>query len=79
MKLSTCIIVLLLITSGTLKAMNNEIYLASIKSNRYHREKCKYVRHIDKKNIILFNTPLDAVQAGYKPYKLCKPPVKKED
>jgi methylphosphotriester-DNA--protein-cysteine methyltransferase len=50
--------------------------VASKNSDKYHLAVCATAQKIDAANKITFNTPEDAVKAGYSPCKLCNPPTK---
>jgi len=49
-------------------------FWASKGSNKYHYPECKWAQKINKKNLIKFSSPEDAIKAGYTPCKVCKPP-----
>ena len=46
-------------------------------SDVYHRPSCIYVQKTDEKNLIHFNTPEEAEEAGLRPCKECIPSGKK--
>ena len=50
-------------------------YVASNYSDRYHRADCKVAQKIHKDELIVFNTPEEAVLAGLVPCKKCNPPT----
>lgn len=50
-------------------------FWASKNSNKYHYPSCKWAQKINPKNLIKFNSPEQAVKAGYVPCKVCKPPT----
>ena len=50
-------------------------FWASKSSNKYHYPSCTYAQKIKPSNLIKFNSPEQAVKAGYVPCKVCKPPL----
>lgn len=50
------------------------LYVGSIKSDKYHETNCRYAKKISSDHQIWFQTALEAIQAGYKPCGVCKPP-----
>ncbi|MCD6472425.1 hypothetical protein J7K55_04815 [Candidatus Aerophobetes bacterium] len=48
-------------------------YVASDKSGWFHYPGCKRAKKISSKNKIIFQTREEALSAGYRPGKLCKP------
>ena len=52
----------------------NIMVVASRDSDKYHLPTCGIARNIKLENRIEFKTPVDAVEAGYKPCAVCKPP-----
>ena len=62
------------ITPSQLHA-DNITYVGSSKSNKYHRRSCVWAGRISPKNLVVFNSPEEAISAGYVPCKVCKPPV----
>lgn len=53
-----------------------DLYVGSIKSDKYHEPNCRYAKKINSDYQIWFQTPLEAIQAEYKPCGVCKPPQK---
>ncbi len=51
-------------------------YVGSKNLDVYHYPSCHYVDRIKSENLIYFDTPEDAIAAGYRPCKVCKPPTK---
>lgn len=49
-------------------------YVGSKESNVYHEENCHYVEKIKSEDLNNFDTPEEAIAAGYRPCKVCKPP-----
>ena len=50
-----------------------KMYPANSHSMVFHKEDCKYVEKISEKNYEVFFDRKEAVQAGYKPCKVCNP------
>jgi len=50
-------------------------FWASKKSNKYHYPDCKWAQKIKPENLVKFKTPEDAIEAGYVPCKVCRPPI----
>jgi exonuclease III len=50
--------------------------VGSKNSDVYHYPDCRYAKNIKSGNKICFDTPEDAVAAGYHPCKVCNPPSK---
>lgn len=48
-------------------------YLASSKSNKFHRPSCGYVDNIKSGNLISFSSRDEAISSGYSPCKACSP------
>ena len=48
-------------------------FWASKKSNKYHYPDCRWVQKIKPENLIKFETPEEAIEAGYVSCKVCKP------
>jgi len=63
-------IFILFFASNTLSAQ----FWASMNSIKYHYPSCKWAQKISKRNLIIFNSPEEAIKAGYVPCKVCKPP-----
>lgn len=51
-------------------------FVASKNSDKYHLATCATANKIDDANKVTFNTPEEAVKAGYSPCKVCNPPTK---
>ena len=63
----------LLLSIFTLNA--GAYYVGSKNSDVYHYPDCRYVKNIKSGNMIYFDTPEDAVGAGYRSCKVCTPPT----
>lgn len=69
-KIFTLVFVLLLFAN----AYAGEFW-ASKNSNKYHRPECRWAQKIKPANLIKFKSPEDAVNSGFIPCKVCRPPV----
>lgn len=49
-------------------------FWASKKSNKYHYPHCEWAQKIKLENLIKFDSPEEALKAGYIPCKACRPP-----
>lgn len=50
-------------------------FWGSKNSNKYHYPTCRWAQKIKSSNLIKFSSPEEAVNAGYVPCKVCKPPL----
>ena len=64
----------LLLLAGTSPAQQ-EKYIGSRNSNKYHKLSCQWAQKISPKNAVYFATPEEAIKAGYVPCKVCNPPT----
>ena len=51
-------------------------FVGSKNSEVYHYPSCRYVEKIKPEHLIYFDTPEEAIEAGYRPCKVCSPPTK---
>jgi hypothetical protein len=51
-------------------------YVGSAKSNKYHYPSCGWALKINPDNLVKFKSAKEALNAGYVPCKVCKPPTK---
>lgn len=51
-------------------------YVSSAKSKKYHYPSCKWALKIHPDNLVTFKSAKEALDAGYVPCKICKPPTK---
>ena len=49
-------------------------YYGSTKSDKYHKEGCRYIEKIKDENLIIFRSVKEAQEADYVGCKVCKPP-----
>jgi competence protein ComEC len=50
-------------------------FVGSVNSDVYHYPWCSYAQQIKPENLVTFATAQDAVNAGYRPCKICNPPL----
>ena len=70
-RIAIIFLVLMFIASSALAAD----FWASKNSKIYHYPTCKWAQKINPQNLVKFVTPEDAIKAGYRACKVCKPPV----
>jgi len=51
-------------------------YVGSAKSNKYHYPSCEWALKIHPDNLVKFKSAKEALDAGYVPCKVCRPPTK---
>jgi len=67
---------LLLGSAGILALASDYKYVGSSKSNKYHYPTCQWAQKIKPENLVKFKSAKEALDAGYIPCKVCKPPTK---
>lgn len=55
------------------KTIKKSKFVASKKSNKFHKKSCSYAKKIKSKNKITFKSKAQAKKCGYKPCKKCHP------
>lgn len=55
------------------KSVKKGKFVASKKSNKFHKKTCTYAKKIKSKNKITFKSRAQAKKCGYKPCKRCCP------
>ena len=50
-------------------------FWGSKESNKYHYPECQWAQKINPANRVIFNSPEEALRAGYVPCKVCNPPA----
>ena len=55
-------------------ALDEKVFVGSIKSNKYHYPGCQWAKKINPENEIWFSSSQDARAHGYVPCKVCNPP-----
>lgn len=76
MKRNLSFLLFLIITSVFLSSPVFAEFWGSKNSNKYHYTSCKSAQRIKPSNLVKFDTPEAAINAGYVPCKVCKPPTK---
>ena len=51
-------------------------YVGSAKSNKYHYPSCQWALKIKPENLVTFKSAKEALETGYIPCKVCRPPTK---
>jgi hypothetical protein len=51
-------------------------YVGSAKSNKYHYPNCEWALKIHPDNLVTFKSAKEALDAGYVPCKVCRPPTR---
>jgi hypothetical protein len=69
------VVVLALFCFALLSSAVDYKYVASSKSNKYHYPTCRWAVKIKPENLVTFKSAKEAVDAGYAPCSVCKPPV----
>jgi hypothetical protein len=72
----TVIIAFFVVSFVCLSLASDYKYVGSAKSNKYHYANCKWAAKISSKNLITFKSAKEALDAGYVPCKVCRPPTK---
>ncbi len=56
------------------KQVQSEVaYVASVNRELFHRPDCKWAQRISSANLQTFKTREEAIKAGHRPCKVCKP------
>jgi methylphosphotriester-DNA--protein-cysteine methyltransferase len=74
-RILVAIFVLILFVGACLTLAADYKYVGSVKSNKYHYPNCRYVQMIKPENLVTFKSAKEALEAGYVPCKVCKPPT----
>ncbi len=72
--LSMILVVILLFVSLSIAAEYK--YVGSAKSNKYHYPSCEWALKIHPDNLVTFKSAKGALNAGYIPCKVCRPPTR---
>lgn len=75
-KILISIILLAVFLSICLSLAADYKYVGSAKSNKYHYLTCKWALKIKPENLVTFKSAKEALDSGYIPCKVCKPPTK---
>ena len=68
------LVVILLFVSLSIAAQYK--YVGSAKSNKYHYPSCEWALKIHPANLVTFKSAKEALNAGYIPCKVCRPPTR---
>ena len=71
------LILLVLLFTFLLSAVQETKFVGSAKSDKYHYTWCKWAKKIKSENLVVFNSVQEAKNAGYVACKVCKPPTNK--
>ena len=71
--LAMVLVVILLFVSLSIAAQYK--YVGSAKSNKYHYPSCEWALKIHPDNLVTFMSAKEALNAGYIPCKVCRPPT----
>jgi hypothetical protein len=74
-KITVVIVFLVLFLAALLAFAGDYKYVGSAKSNKYHYPTCRWAQKIKPENLVTFKTAKEAVEAGYVPCSVCKPPT----
>lgn len=62
------------LTPAVIHALDEKVFVGSIKSTKYHYPGCQWAQKIKPENEIWFSSSADARAHGYVPCKVCNPP-----
>jgi methylphosphotriester-DNA--protein-cysteine methyltransferase len=68
------IIALVVFSIVCLSAAADYKYVGSSKSDKYHYPSCEWAAKINPDNLVKFKSAKEALDAGYIPCKVCRPP-----
>ena len=74
-KLIAIQILLLLMLACSENSADDVKYVGSKNSNIYHYTDCRWAKQILAKNLVEFSSAEDAKKHGYRPCKVCRPPL----
>jgi micrococcal nuclease len=60
-------------SAGTPRPDSEPYYVASVKAEPFHRPSCTWAKKIAPHNLQTFQSREDAIKAGHRPCKVCKP------
>jgi methylphosphotriester-DNA--protein-cysteine methyltransferase len=69
------IFILVLFVGASLAFAADYKYVGSVKSNKYHYPNCPRALQIKSENLVTFMSAKEALEGGYVPCKVCKPPT----
>ena len=74
-KLLFAVIIIGLVLASSFGATASDYFVGSKNSDVYHYPDCHWAGKIKPDNLVYFDTVEDAINAGYRPCKVCKPPT----
>jgi len=74
-RILAAILILALFLGAYLAFAADYKYVGSAKSSKYHYPNCQWALKIKPENLVTFKTAKEAVEAGYVPCTVCKPPT----
>ena len=63
------------VTAADVSKVPTGSFVGSAQSDVYHYPWCGDVKNIHQNNLVVFNSVADACAAGYRPCKVCNPPL----
>ena len=75
-RLLVSIILLVVFSIFCLSIAADYKYVGSVKSNKYHYPNCEWALEINPDNLVKFWSAKEALDAGYVPCKVCRPPTR---
>ena len=74
-RIVVAIFVLVLFVGAYLAFAADYKYVGSVKSDKYHYPNCRWAQKIKPENLVTFTSAKEALEAGYVPCRVCKPPT----
>jgi PGF-CTERM protein len=74
-KLLFAVIIVGLVLASSFGVTASDYFVGSKNSDVYHYPDCYWADKIKHENLVYFDTAEDAINAGYRPCKVCKPPT----
>ena len=74
-KLLFAVIIIGLVLASSIGVTASDYFVGSKNSDVYHYPDCYWAGKIKHENLVYFDTAEDAINAGYRPCKVCKPPT----
>ena len=75
-KLLFAVIIVGLVLASSFGVTASDYFVGSKNSDVYHYPDCYWAGKIKPENLVYFDTAEDAINAGYRPCKVCKPPTR---
>ncbi|OGP54217.1 MAG: hypothetical protein A2Y65_05985 [Deltaproteobacteria bacterium RBG_13_52_11] len=74
-RILAAIVILALFLGAYLAFATDYKYVGSSKSSKYHYPTCQRAVKIKPENLVTFKSAKEALEAGYTPCTVCKPPT----